>query len=368
MALTFESLLRVLLASATACLAACASTDQAYSGVPGDEPAMADEEEFPAHEYSEEPDSGWLQEDAQAAEMPVATPGAGGTPVSAARMPRQAGVMVFLWHQRGRMHEPNSLTPKSGLYDSSDPEIQREHVRLWKEARIQFVAGSWWGVANKGFNRSIDEAFQGYLRRCEEDGTLRMCVYLEEIPGGLEPNMKRVREYARSPGYYRLFDKPVLFLYDRVKEKLTQSQMLSLAKEFFLVITGPPVEKLPRGTGFGCHWFKIPYIKEDFIRQRYQAVAQREDLVLFPLIYHGFDNTATRKAGTGGGGKKWPAQGSSIEWFQRQLRIALEARTRVLMFPWNELGERSAFEPTEEFGSKYYDAMKDAVAQFLAEG
>lgn len=340
------------------------------------DPGVSQDPEPDPRDYDDNPDAGWPQDggqeqgkagkggkEGQKQGGQIAAVQGTGQPVSAKAMPKQAGVMVFLWHKGGQQHEPGSLVPTLGLYDSDDADVQRKHVQLWKDAGISFVAGSWWGVSNNRWNQHVDDAFRGYLQRCNEAG-LQMCVYFEEIPGGLQPNLERIREYAKSPGYYHLFGKPVLFVYDRVSRKLTQQQLLDLGKEFFCVYTGPPVERVPEGLGFGAHWFKIPFIREDVLKDRYASVARRDDAVLFPLIYHGYDNSATRAAQKGGG-KKWPPQGSNVQWFQHQLDLALAAHTRVLMFPWNELGEHSAFEPTKEFGTKYYDAMKDAVQKFL---
>lgn len=327
----------------------------------GGDPPYEEGEEPDYRDYGDSGDVDWPQEPATA---PADGPRAAAA-VSAAALPRQAGVMLFLWHRAGRPHEPGSLTPTLGMYDSRDPEVQRKHIQWWKDAKINFVTASWWGSSRKQWNREIDEAFRGYLQRCEELGGIQMCVYLEEIPGGLAANVAAVREFAESPAYYRLFDKPVLFVYDRVMRQCTQEQMMELAREFFCVYTGPPVVKLPADVGFGCHWFKIPFIREQVLKLHYRNVSERDDLVLFPLIYHGFDNTRTRKATKVEGGVKWPKEGSSPQWFQHQLDLALKANTRVLLFPWNELGERSAFEPTQEFGDTYYKAMKDAVASFL---
>lgn len=275
-----------------------------------------------------------------------------------AGMGRQVGVICYLWFLRGRMHGAGSLRSTLGLYDSTDPEVQRAHIRLWKEAGVDFVAGSWWGLGESRFHQQIHQAAQGYLERCAEEG-MRWCIYLEEVPGGLERNLEQVRKWTRSPAYYRWGERPVLFVYDRVYEQAPRSALLPYAKEFFLVLTSPPVERLPADVGFGCHWWKVPFIPEDFLRARYKAVLARKDLVLFPLVYHGFDNTAFAQEP-----KKWPQRGSSLEWFRRQLDQALEHRPPVLMFSWNELGEHTAFEPTEEFGTRYYDAMKEAIAAF----
>ncbi|RMG41439.1 MAG: hypothetical protein D6725_01360 [Planctomycetota bacterium] len=269
-------------------------------------------------------------------------------------------MICWMWHRRGRLQNTGATTSVLGLYDSTDPRIQRAHIELWKQAGLTFAAGSWWGKGGDQWYQHIDAAFAGYLERCEGLG-FKICIYWEDVPGNnLDRTLRAIAQYAASPAYYKRHGLPVLFVYSRVYEKVGLDVLTALSDRYYLVLERPPVRKLPPELPLGCHWFGVPWTSPEHLLRQYNVVRDNPNWELFPLIYHGFDNTAARDPGT-----RWPAGGSSVEWFQKQLRLALSADPEHLMFPWNEMAEHSAFEPTVEFGRTYYDAMAKAVAEFI---
>lgn len=294
---------------------------------------------------------------------------------------RLAYVLAFGFGDR---HEPGSVRPLVQPYEPWKREVQRANLAEWEKADVDFATLSWFGLASGQFHERITSMVGGYFTEAEASKSpVKLCIYLESIPGGLERNLAWVKGLTASPAYQYLDGKPVLFIYSRVYGQLLgagearngaeQEQQAAaalpllapLADEWFLVFTGlgaparVPVQERP----VGAHWFGLAFARQRDLAERYAAAQARADLWHFPLVYHGFDNRATRGAQQNGG-TVWPAGGSSLAHFEEQLGWTLSFGPETIGFPWDECGERSAFVPTSEFGRVYTDAMARAIAEF----
>ncbi|TAH38210.1 MAG: hypothetical protein EYC70_06200 [Planctomycetota bacterium] len=293
--------------------------------------------------------------------------------------PRLGWCVAYLWHRAGKDWEPGGLHAELEKYDSNDPETQRWNIQLWKECGMDFAAGCWFGVPQRRgavLPTRTTEAFESYLRTCEQE-KFRWCAWMADIPGGLEPNLEQVRKWAKSPAYFRWGkpERPVLFIYERTLDKLGRRENARAAldklrpykDEFFLVLVGVPAAGIPKQErGLGLSWYGLPWMEPKYLAEQYRIVAERPDLDLFALLFHSFDNRATR-AGQNAG-TLWPEGGPSLPFAVGQLELAVTSLPNALGVPWDELGERSAWCPTRELGRQYYDLLKATLQNFKAAG
>ncbi|TAH37031.1 MAG: hypothetical protein EYC70_08595 [Planctomycetota bacterium] len=317
--------------------------------------------------------AGLLQDPAQDGGAQPAR-GRAAAPASQGKDRPLVGALAYLWHRKEKPQEINSLTPEHQPYDTSDPATARHNIRLWKEAGVDFVAGEWWGLGPNDWYQHMTDSFENYLKLCEEE-KFRICVYLDDIPGAkdhnsaekLAKNLKVIAKWAQSPAFLRYgpSQRPLVFLYERVLQKLGKgkdNQALEEAlqpyqDEFYFVFVNVPAESLAkREQPAGVQYYAIPFMQEPYLIEQYEAARSSPKVDLFALVFHGFDNTGHK----GREGRKWP---SSPEKFQHQWEIARQARPEVIMVPWDELGEWSAYVPNKEQGDRYYKLLKEAIGK-----
>lgn len=287
---------------------------------------------------------------------------------------RVAGTLVFLWYSQGREHERGQLHSVLGLYDSTDPRVQKQHIEWWKEAGINLVLLSWWGANNgSSFREKINEAASGYILRLEQEG-LRWAIWWEL--GTDEASLSQISEWSKYPHYYRIAGKPVLFVYSRIYEERPLADRTfwdEMGTKYYLVFDRVPIRgiaSLPEGTGY-TYW-DVPFTVEDAYIEKLEAAENNPNISRFHFVNHGFDNT-----GFSDPGLIWPKDvpgypdGSSIAWLNHQYELATCHSPTGIIFPFNEFGEHSAFEPTDPdyggWGTLFFDRMKELISKYQTE-
>ena len=113
------------------------------------------------------------------------------------------------------------------LYDSTDPALIREHLRLAAYAGIDALIATWWGRGlfhDRALEKALDEAES-------TASPVSFTIYYERIPQAADPVQAVVDDfrylidrYARRPAFFKENGKPVFFIYGRAMNQMKPEQ------------------------------------------------------------------------------------------------------------------------------------------------
>ena len=321
----------------------------------------------------------------------LATPNAGAT---RAGVRKQVLTFYYPWYSNpatsGRWAHwqgPNGEAPRQsptvdhptlGLYDSHDPAIVAAHARELKAAGVTGVIVSWWGRGS-----FEDAALPRILDTMHAQG-IATTIYLEQQkagePGAAGDIAHVLDHYAGHPGWLRVGDRPVLFLYLQALRDLPARAWRQAATRPrrpapFLVGDISPREtaQFTAWTPFvdGIHVYVLaPYIKgmtppevTAWADRTYPVWRRMAGGKLFcATVIPGFDDTHVPGR---------PPPRPTVERFGGRTYQALwDAATRhdadwVLITSFNEWHEGSEIEPSREHGTRYLDLTAAGARRFL---
>ncbi len=306
------------------------------------------------------------------------------------------GAYWYPWYGSGGRHwqEGYRGTPLLGEYDSADPDVIRQQIAWASDYGVDFFATSWWGQ-----DSYEDAVTRGPFLEGLAGQELRFAI-LYEAPGLLgmdggkipvdDPGVRQrltddftylAQVYFDHPGYLRIDDRPVVFIYltrafvGNVREALSEIRAAVKAEsDIDPFIVGDEVywqspTRLRLGpydgvTAYNMHT-SVPGIADGFaakVGDQYSvwaSAAAREDIAFVPDVIPGFDDTAVRpEAGH-------PTIPRSPELFAEQLEDALVLASgparMVMITSWNEWHEDTSIEPGDSFGFDYLEILRDQV-------
>ncbi len=278
---------------------------------------------------------------------------------------------VFCWHEEGEKYGPTEggTTPVRGLYDSADPVVQEDQRQDWVELGIGVALFSYWGLSPNQWHAHIKSAIDGYFTRLElgissppatED--VRGAIFFEQITvdSTWAAEKAQIQAYAASPAYYHHQGKPLLFLYDRAWQAMTQPELDDAIATFFVVIVNPgSVAAWP--SGVGINWFNVPWQTTAEYQAHLQEVFDDPGKELWADVNHGFDNRLSKVPGT-----YWPfdepgfPNGPTVAWLDFQHGLARTYQAVAEVFTQNESTEHtSTTEPTVEYGDWAFQRIRD---------
>jgi glycoprotein endo-alpha-1,2-mannosidase len=137
------------------------------------------------------------------------------------------GAYYYPWHaddfHRGQGYVREQLStvqkPALGEYDDTDPAIISQHLTWSRQANINLWVTSWWGEGARE-----DMTTKDVIMEHPEIGDHKIALFYEtngRIKDGEDHSMQRVvpdieylcQNYFDHPNYFRIDDKPVLFVY-----------------------------------------------------------------------------------------------------------------------------------------------------------
>ncbi len=281
--------------------------------------------------------------------------------------------------------------PLIGPYDSSDPAVLEYHVLLMKLAGIDGVIVDWYGSANfldYGTNNQATMKLFQFARKaglkfsiCYEDQTIQHMIddnYLaatDAISHAQREMLYLQTNFFSDPGYLRLKGQPVLLNFGP-QHFMANSNWMDVFS--VLAVTNQPSfftedNRLPVGTG-AFNWPPM-----------WMSQAPGTGGVLSGAALKGYLADFDQKAGA------WPAFISSAfprfhDIYQRAavrnywgylgdrhgdtLRETLSrgltnSSAIVQIVTWNDFGEGSMVEPTEEYGFRDLGIVQDLRRQYL---
>jgi glycoprotein endo-alpha-1,2-mannosidase len=157
---------------------------------------------------------------------------------------REHGRWVHWNECRGCTHDPSKTvdetSPRTGsklkapdsgtkdhpaaLYDSNDPAMVRNHLKIAERAGIDVLIATWWGQGqyeDQSFRRALDVASQAH-------SPVKFTINYETIPEGADDRVQAIigdfrylrEQYGNNPAFFRDGGKPVFFIYGRVISQL----------------------------------------------------------------------------------------------------------------------------------------------------
>lgn len=266
--------------------------------------------------------------------------------------------------------------PAIGPYDSHDPEVVDYHMRLLKEAGIDGIIVSWWGI-----NTFEDRAMPLILDKAQRYG-IEVTIYLETEDYDQKPQRVLftshdlhyiLNKYSEHPSFFKVNGKPVVFVYGRVMSQLSADEWMTVIQDvesdlgpFLLIADGINVYNM---TVFdGSHTYnplnmvtragsELRQVATDaFV----EAVCQQEAAgkISTVTIIPGYDDRKIRKPGM-------LAERRGGKLYTTLWEAAIAANPDwVLITSFNEWHEGSEIEPSNEYGDTYIRLTRAFATKF----
>jgi hypothetical protein len=108
-------------------------------------------------------------------------------------------------------HLDPQMTPQLGWYNQTHPDVISQHYKWARYAGINFFVTSYWGSGS-----TEDSIIQNYMFNNPDRGDIKLAVFLEPsiTPSNIITQTNYLCDnYFYRPGYYRIDNKPVVFIY-----------------------------------------------------------------------------------------------------------------------------------------------------------
>ena len=272
--------------------------------------------------------------------------------------------------------------PLTGPYDSSDPALLEYQVLLMKLSGIDGVIVDWYGSENfwdYGLLNDSTQALFEYITKaglvfsiCYEDQTIRHMIdnkhiALTDARANAQKEMLYMQDnWFRDDAYLRASERPVLFIFGPQYFKSASDW-----ETLFSVLNAKPVfitedNTLPPVTASSYPWPPMWASKDgvlsekalnDYLTSFYKKAANWDFWVA--SAFPGFKDIY-KEAGVGDGYGFLDARNG--ETFKSTMQMALENNPDAIqLVTWNDYGEGTNIEPTEEYGYLYLGLIQEIV-------
>jgi len=279
-------------------------------------------------------------------------------------------------------------TPVYGLYDSNDPNLIKKHLDLAKQAKIDALICSWWGI-----DHETDITFKNILTVAKNVRTsIKFTLYYETnqhrfINNPISDTIKTISdeviyifdEYYESPYFFMVNNKPVLFFYTTmIFSPLVWDKIIANIRnkyDCFLiadVLLAPEVKIEILSSFDGIHTYNPTF----YINQQRQISSDKSSLGTIGDLYKsmiqvarsndklcalttipGYDDRVIRDPGI----LIKRDDGDTYDYLWKK---CLDADW-VLITSFNEWHEGTEIEPSEEYGNYYITRTKYWADKFI---
>jgi hypothetical protein len=257
--------------------------------------------------------------------------------------------------------------PLIGPYDSGDPAVLEYHLLLMKLAGIDGLIADWYGLSNHVSypveHRNTAALFRSAaalglkIAVCYEDQTISRLVEAGKLPAAERVKHARAeidwlkKNWFANPAYVRLADKPLLlsFGFDGLADREWE-EVLPRAGDGPLYLS----EHRRRSVAAGAFDWPVP---KDYPASLERYHERLKDLpVAMPVAFPRFHDIYAEAKVHASWGRIPDDEGRTLV---RTLRRALETRAAfVQLATWNDWGEGTVVEPSEEFGYRDLEAVQ----------
>jgi hypothetical protein len=289
--------------------------------------------------------------------------------------------------------------PLLGYYPEEEPWVAEKHIAWASQHGITFFAYDWYWGDNKP---EYDHALKNYLQ-AKNKSKLQFCLLWAYHTAVLK-NQKEfdgmvtywLDNYFNQPTYYRIDDKPVLFVYSYDQLEANANKFGETAKTLLARANGIAKQKGYKGIYFIVttnarpsddieKWFLDmgfnAYTGWNYVETKGSKSDEYDTMVNGYLDYYGAAAQTAKRlpylvpASPGWDSRPWHGATAAIrnnptpEKFERMLRGAKQLMDtsdkipKILMIEaWNEFGEGSYIEPTKKWGFAYLETIRKIFA------
>lgn len=279
----------------------------------------------------------------------------------------------------GKQEFASHYTPLTGLYDSQDEAVLEYQVLLMKLSGIDGVIVDWYGTEDwrdYAVNNAATVKLFEYTKKaglrfvlCYEDQTVLHMVNEGYIPRdeararGAEDMQFAAETFFSDPSYVTHNDQPLLFVFGPQyfrqpadwEEMFTAIEptpaLVILDKHASWALAGYPWPPMKMSGGLTLN----PKVLQSYLDLFYRNAQKRDYIVgsAFPAFHDIYEEAGVRSSY----GTIDPQNG---ETFKSTIDTALAANADIIqLVTWNDYGEGTIIEPTEETGTQYLEIVQD---------
>jgi hypothetical protein len=284
--------------------------------------------------------------------------------------------------ENGNREIASHFHPLTGPYDSRDPALLEYQVLLMKLSGIDGVIVDWYGSENFWDYGVLNESTQAlfeYINEasllfsiCYEDQTIRNMIdnnhlALDNARENAQKEMRYLESnWFREDVYLRVSERPVLFIFGPQYFKSAPDW-----EDLFSVLNITPVfitedNMLPPVATSSYPWPPMwasqngvltEKVLKDYLTSFYKKTTDWSFWVA--SAFPGFYDIYKEAEVSSGYGYLDSRDG---ETFKETLQLALDNQPDAIqLVTWNDYGEGTNIEPTNEFGYKYLGIVQDAI-------
>ncbi len=294
------------------------------------------------------------------------------------------GVQYYCWYGGGtrRAHwndrtDTNGITdqPVLGLYDSTDPDLQRKHLIEIEDTGFDLLIVNL-HVSDSGLDRVERDAIGGLFRMADEIGSnlrlvVQLCPYTRNRDR-LAEALEYIAKLARSPLYFAFGGQPVVFVFwsgflDR--DIATIRSLREHSRGFYRVASGTRIRSdhgesflsadlfdawsiyCPLELSHEAHWETV-WSRLTTGREHGRARAKNMRVV---TVSPGYDDRHLRDPRRDGNPYRYVARNGG-ETYEKTMRFALQQSVcpdLIVVSTFNEYHENTHIEESRNHGSSY---------------
>lgn len=266
--------------------------------------------------------------------------------------------------------------PLIGPYDSGDPAVLEYHTGLMKAAGIDGVIFDWYGIRDANDYGMIHRNTLKMIAHlklaglkfaiCYEDRTIPELIRSKEFSQAeaTEHGQQVVRwlqqNWFSDPAYVRIDNRPLLLVFGPLHFKQSQWEKIRTAASPAPLLCGLP--HLSNAAGFDGSFGWPPVtggetIKPEKWRSYLRDLYSRggEELTV-GAAFPGYHDIYAEASEGDSYGRIEERDGKT---FDETLQLAEDNKSRLIQIAtWNDFGEGTAIEPTEEHGYRYLETIQ----------
>lgn len=276
--------------------------------------------------------------------------------------------------ENGKRQIASFYYPLIGPYSSVDPDLQEYHFLMMKLAGIDGVIFDWYGSRDFYDYQVIKEATESFMWRLEDLGLDFSVMYedrtaVQAVELGLATNkieaakhdFNYIKEtYFTSPRYMKYRNKPFLFVFGphHIQEPEAWDEIFSVFtpsdKPNYLSMWGTAANWVGESSSGEFTWVDRTHLEA---HDHYYWYYPQFNKMTVGSTYPGFINYSEE----GGWGLQhdWQIPHNNGDTFIETLNYTHHKDADFIqLITWNDFGEGTMIEPTEEFGFLYLQLLQ----------
>ena len=276
--------------------------------------------------------------------------------------------------ENGRRQIASYYYPLIGPYSSCDPDLQEYHFLMMKFAGIDGVIFDWYGSRDLYDYSIIKKSTETFIERMEELGLSFSIMYEDRVAvqaadHGLAVNAIEAakedfsyinEQYFSSPEYLHYEGKPILFVFGphHLVTEAEWDQVFSVLpainRPSFLTLWAASDRVGPNSAG------EFLWVDKDHLlaHEYYYSVYPQQNAITVGGAYPGFKSFYA-DGGWSDGINEWTIDTGNGQTFVETLNYTHhEVADFIQLITWNDFGEGTMIEPTEEFGFMYLQLLQ----------